>query len=177
MRAAFTLLTAVTLANCAPRATGEAVNQEKLFTVWFRTDASHFAAVLPAPVDSVWRILPIAFQSLHFPGAPSVYPRDRVYLTPYLKIDHRLYESEPNSLYLNCGFTAVGEQAADKYRITFAMAARLAPQSSGQGTQIDIVIDGNAQNMVERQVPVRCGGTGKLEAAVFQILQDSLRAH
>ena len=56
------------------------------------------------------------------------------------------------------------------------MIARLLPHSAG-GTEVDIVVDGTAQNMVERQAPVRCTGTGKLETAVFQILQDSLRVH
>ena len=176
MRTAVSLLAVCALANCAPRATGEGIDRERMFTVWSRKDVSHFSGVLPTAVDSVWRIVPIAFQSLHFPGAPSVYPDDRVYLTPYLKIERRLYEGEPNSLYLNCGFTSVGEPAADVYRVTFAMIARLLPQSAG-GTKVDIVVDGTAQNMVERQAPVRCTGTGKLEAAVFQMLQDSLRVH
>ena len=176
MRTAVSLLAVCALANCAPRATGEGIDRERMFTVWSRKDVSHFSGVLPTAVDSVWRIVPIAFQSLHFPGAPSVYPDDRVYLTPYLKVERRLYEGEPNSLYLNCGFTSVGEPAADVYRVTFAMIARLLPHSAG-GTEVDIVVDGTAQNMVERQAPVRCTGTGKLEAAVFQMPQDSLRVH
>ncbi len=105
MRTAVTLLAVCALANCAPRATGEGIDRERMFTVWSRKDVSHFSGVLPTAVDSVWRIVPIAFQSLHFPGAPSVYP------------------------------------------------------------------------VVERQEPVRCTGTGKLEAIVFHILQDSARVH
>jgi len=174
MRTAVSLLAVCALANCAPRATGEGIDRERMFTVWSRKDVSHFSGVLPTAVDSVWRLVPIAFQSLHFPGAPSVYPDERVYLTPYLKIERRLYEGERNSLYVYCGFTAVGEQAADVYRVTFAMIARLLPHTGG-GTDVDIVIDGSAENMVEHQAPVRCTGTGKLEALVFQILQDSLR--
>lgn len=176
MKAAMSLLGVIALAHCAPRATGESIDRERMFTVWVRKDVSHFNRVLPSAVDSVWQIVPVAFQSLHFPGAPSVYPDDRVYLTPYLKIERRLYEGEPNSMYLNCGFTAVGEPAADVYRVTFAIIARLLPHSGG-GTNVDIVIDGSAQSMVERQAPVRCTGTGKLEALVFQILQDSVRVH
>jgi hypothetical protein len=176
MKSAVSLLALIALAHCAPRATGEAIDREHLFTVWSRKDVSHFTAVLPSAVDSVWRIVPVAFQSLHFPGAPSVYPEERVYLTPYLKVERHLYEGEANSEYLNCGFTQVGERVADVYRVTFAMIARLVAHSTG-GTDIDIIIDGSAQNMVERQAPVRCTGTGKLEALVFQTLQDSLRTH
>ena len=176
MRTTVSVVAIWALANCAPRATGESLDRARMFTVWSRKDVSHFSGVLPTAVDSVWRIVPVAFQSLHFPGAPSVYPGDRVYLTPYLKIERRLYEGEANSQYLNCGFTAVGEPAADVYRVTFALIARLLPRSGG-GTEVDIVVDGSAQNMIERQEPVRCTGTGKLEALVFQILQDSARVH
>ena len=176
MRTTVSVVAIWALANCAPRATGESLDRQRMFTVWSRKDVSHFSGVLPTAVDSVWRIVPVAFQSLHFPGAPSVYPGDRVYLTPYLKIERRLYEGEANSQYLNCGFTAVGEPAADVYRVTFALIARLLPRSGG-GTEVDIVVDGSAQNMIERQEPVRCTGTGKLEALVFQILQDSARVH
>ena len=176
MRTAVTLLAVCALANCAPGRRGRASTENGCSPVWSRKDVSHFSGVLPTAADSVWRIVPIAFQSLHFPSARSVYPGDRVYLTPYLKIERRLYEGEPNSQYPNCGFTAVGEPAADVYRVTFAMIARLLPHSGG-GTDVDIVIDGSAQNMVERQEPVRCTGTGKLEAIVFHILQDSARVH
>lgn len=176
MKAIGSVLAFVALANCAPRATGEGIDKERMFTVWFRRDVSHFTDVLPTSVDSTWRVLPAAFQSLHFPGAPSVYPDDRVYLTPYLKIERRLYEHEPNSLYFNCGFTTAGKPAADEYRVRFAMVARLIAHASG-GTEVDIVVDGSAENRVEHQAPVSCTGTGRLEGAIFQILQDSLRVH
>jgi hypothetical protein len=184
MRATVKLLTVIALANCAPQGPGApggpgsglGVSKEKMLSAWFRQDSSHFQGVVRAPMDSVWRLLPSAFQSLHFPGAASVYTDDRVYVTPPLKIERRLYPGESNSLYLDCGFTATGQPAADEYRVIFAMMARLLPHSSG-GTRVDIIVDGAANNMAERMPPVHCTGTGRLEAVVFSILEDSLRAH
>jgi len=176
MKALSKLLLLLAVAGCAPKlrnaASGEKV---KTFTVWFRAETNHVRGMVREPVDSVWQVLPAAFQFLHFPGAPSVYADDFVYLTPSLKVEHRLYEGESNSLYLNCGYTPAGVPAADAYEVIFAMLARLTP-APGQGTEIEIIVDGTARNMAERSDPVSCTGTGRLEATILQRVEELLRS-
>jgi hypothetical protein len=171
------VLIILALANCGPtkRFDQDLEGREKVFAVWFRTDVSHVRRVLPAPIESVWQVLPSSFQSLRFPAAPSVYPDEHVYVTPHLKVEHRLYEGESNSLYLDCGHTTGGVPAADAYQVIFAIMAKLTPHASG-GTEIDIIIDGTAQDMTQRSLPVRCNGTGRFEEAIIQRLQAGLRS-
>lgn len=169
------LVIVLTLANCGPKRTGQGPDKEKMFTVWFRTDASHFRRVLSAPVDSVWRVLPATFQFLRFPGAPSVYADEYVYLTPSLKIEGRLYQGEANSLYINCGHTPAGVPAADVYQVIFAMMAKLTPQPGG-GTEVDIIVDGTARNLAEGGAMLHCTGTGRLEAILYRRLETLLRS-
>jgi hypothetical protein len=99
-----------------------------------------------------------------------------VYLTPTLKVERRLYQGESNALYLNCGFTTGGVPAADVYRVTFAIALRLLPQGDG-AAEVDIVVDGTAQDMVEYRTSVRCDGTGRFEAMIFNRIEAMLRAN
>src|SRR5262245_13630708 len=147
----------------------------KRYTVVLRDDAAHFRRVLRAPVDSVWGFVPQVFKTLNFPGAPSVHANEYVYLTPTLKIEHRLYEGESNYLYLHCGFTSGGVPAADVFQVTFAIIARLLPQSDGT-TEIDIVVDGTAQDLAVQRTAVRCDGTGRFEAIIFQRMEALLRS-
>lgn len=176
MRAVTPLVLLAVVGCTAKRAAGREMEPGKMYTVLVRDDAAHFRQVLPAPVDSVWRFVPQVFETLHFPGAPSVYQDQYVYLTPTLKVERRLYEGESNSLYLNCGFTTGGIPAADVYQVTFAIITRLSPQTDGK-TEIDIVVDGTAQDLAVHRTAVRCDGTGRFEAIIFRRLEAMLRAH
>jgi hypothetical protein len=162
------VLIILALASCGPakRFDQDLDGREKVAAIWFRPDVSHVRRVFPAPIDSVWRVLPSTFQSLRFPAKPSVYPDEHAYVTPFLKIEHRLYEDEPNSLYLDCGHTAGAVPAADAYQVIFAILTRLTSQPGG-GTEIDIIVDGTAQDLTERSLPVRCHGTGRFEDAII----------
>jgi hypothetical protein len=53
--------------------------------------------------------------------------------------------------------------------------AKLTPHSSG-GTEIDIIIDGTAQDMTEHSLPVRCNGTGRFEEAIIERVLAGLRS-
>lgn len=177
MKGLTTLLIVVALTSCGPpkRLDQDLQGKEKEFAVWFRADVSHVRRVLPASVDAVWQVLPSAFEFLRFPGAPSRYPDEHVYATPQLKIERRLYEGEANSVYLRCGHTPDGVPAADEYQVIFAIMTRLSPHANG-GTEIDIVVDGTAQDMTERSNSLRCYGTGRLEEAILERVEAALRS-
>ena len=119
-------------------------------------------------------MLPASVESLRLPGRPAAYPEDKVYVTPRLKIEHRLYPDESNSLYLNCGITLGGSQpAADEYLVIFALMTRLTATPAGE-TEVDIIVDGTAQDMKERFQPVRCNGTGRFEEAIIARIEANL---
>ena len=150
--------------------------REKPTAIWYRLDVSHVRRVIPAPVEAVWRVVPASVESLQFPGTPMAYPEDKIYVTPRLKIEHRLYPDESNSLYLNCGITNGGSQpAADEYLVIFAVMTRLTPTPAGE-TEVDIIVDGTAQDMKERFLPKRCNGTGRFEEAIIARIEANLSA-
>jgi hypothetical protein len=169
----FTLLTY----SCGPpkRLDQDLQGREKPIAIWARSDVSHVRRVIPASIEAVWRVLPASVESLRFPGTPAVYPDDKIYVTPWLKIEHRLYPDESNSRYLNCGITMGGSQpAADEYLVIFAIMTRLTSTPTGE-TEVDIIVDGTAQDMKERFLPVRCNGTGRFEEAIIAQIHASLR--
>jgi hypothetical protein len=148
--------------------------REKPSAIWHRADVSHVRRVIPASIEVVWRVLPASIASLQFPGTPTVYADEHIYVTPRLKIEHRLYEGESNSLYLNCGKTLGARPAADEHQVIFALLTRLTPTPAGE-TEIDIIVDGTAQDMKERSLPVRCNGTGRFEAAIIAQIVANLQ--
>jgi hypothetical protein len=147
------------------------------FTVWVRADAQPWRWTIALPVDKVWAVLPDAFKDLGYPGGPRTGGGDLIYLTPPLKVNDRLYQEDANSLYLNCGSTSAGAPVADKYQVVFAILSKVTPRPGGTGgSDVDIVIDGTARDWSgsERSVPVYCTGTGRLETAIFELLEKRL---
>lgn len=165
----------LTLAGCGPpkRVDQDFRGKEKLTEIWYRTDVSHVRRVIPAPIGSVWRVLPASIAYLQFPGAATVDSTSHIYATPQLKVEERLYPEEPNSLYLECGRTVGGQPAADEYQVIFQILTRLTSTSPGE-TEIDIVVDGTAQDMKERSFSVRCHGTGRFEDGIIERIEASL---
>ena len=147
--------------------------REKPIEVWYRADVSHVRRVIPAPLSSVWRVLPASIEFLQFPGAPSIDSANHIYATPLLKIEERLYPEESNSLYLECGRTVGGQPTADEYRVVLWILTRLTSTPAGD-TEIDIIVDGTAQDMTEHRNAVRCHGTGRFEDAIIERIEASL---
>lgn len=176
MRTVSAVLCIVMVSGCGPtkRFDQDLQGREKPAPIWLRTDVSHVRHVIPAYVEAVWRVLPASFEALRFPGIPTLYPEDHVYVSPQLKIERRLYENESNSRYLDCGHAVGGLPAADEYQVIFNITARLTPAPDGE-TEIDIIVDGTAQDMKERFLPVRCAGTGRLEDAIIDQVLANLR--
>jgi hypothetical protein len=177
MKAVLHLTLVLVLASCGPtkRFDQDLQGREKPTALWYRMDVSHVRRTIPASLDAVWSALPASFESLQFPGRPTVYAADHIYVTPQLKVERRLYEGESNSLYLDCGRTLAGQPIADEYQVIFSVMARLTPKPDNQ-TEIDIIVDGTAQDLKERSLPVRCNGTGRFEDAVVDKLLAAVRS-
>lgn len=163
-------------AGCAARGptTGGSGEGDR-FAAWYRRDAVPVRRVLRAPIETAWAVLPQVFVELGYPSGPHVYAEERVYVTPTLKINGRLYAGDLNSLYLDCGHTPEGEPAADVYSIAFAIMTRLTRQDA-VSTIAEVIVDGTARDRVERSGGVPCTGTGKLEAAILQRLEAGIRS-
>jgi hypothetical protein len=176
MRALSAVLCTAVLCSCGPpkRLDQDLQGREKPAAIWYRSDVSHVRRVIPASVEAVWRVLPASVESLQFPGTPTMNPEDRIYVSPWLKIEHRLYPDELNSRYLSCGLTMGGSQpAADEYQVIFAIMTRLTATPAHE-TEVDIIVDGTAQDMKERSLPVRCNGTGELEETIIRQINSRL---
>jgi hypothetical protein len=163
------------LGACGPtkRLDQDLRGREKVAEIWYRADVSHIRRVIPAPIGSVWRVLPASIESLSFPGAPTIDSTNHIYATPQLKVEGRLYPDESNSLYVECGRTIGGQPAADEYRVVFWILTRLTSKPAGE-TEVDIIVDGTAQDMTEHSIAVRCHGTGRFEYAILQRIDASL---
>ena len=163
------------LGGCGPpkRLDQDLQGREKPSEIWYRTDVSHIRRVIPASIEIVWRVLPASVDALQFPGTPSVDSANHIYATPQLKIEGRLYPEESNSRYLECGRTIAGQPAADEYLVIFKVLSRLTSTPAGE-TEIDIIVDGTAQDMKERSLAVRCHGTGRFEEAIIERIEASL---
>lgn len=147
----------------------------EIFSVEYREDVVPVHRVLAFPVERLWAALPEAFRALGYPGAPSVHPDERVFLTPYLAVRDRLYAGEPNSLYFVCARANNVTAAVDAWMITFAILVRLTPEGDGQ-TAVDVILDGNATDRTERTMSVHCTGTGRLEGALLDLIERHARA-
>ena len=169
------ILCGLSIARCATRAGGVPGTSlaEGNFSSWFRHDLVPVRRVLPASLDSVWAALPEVFAHYGYPGGPSVLAEERVYLSPPLKVQRRLYTNARNSVYLDCGLTPAGVLAADVYVVSFSILAQLRPQDSG--TMAEIFIGGTARDPAQKSDPVYCTGTGRLETAFLQRLETQTR--
>jgi len=166
----------VPLAACATGSghAASAPQGARTTTVWFRRDLIPLSRVVAAPVERVWAALPQSFAELGFPSSPSAREAEWIYLTPSLRIHGELYKGELNSVYIDCGHSAVGGHAADSYDVTFAMLARLTPQEGGT-TLVQVVVDGTARDRtLILSNPVSCGGTGRLERDFLQRLEGHI---
>lgn len=160
--------------TCLPLVAAVAQKREpESYSVWVRRDAVPVRRLLAAPVEQVWEVLPQAFRALGYSGGRSAREGEMIVLTPSLTIKGRLYEGELNSDYIECGRTAAGQFAADVYEVRFAVLARLQPEGDSS-TSVEVVIDGTARDRTQSSNAVFCTGTGKIEAALLQILEERL---
>lgn len=143
----------------------------KAFSVSFRDDAPPVERVLLAPVDTVWAELPGTFTDLGYMGGPSTRAGERLFVTPSMTIQGRLYDGEFNSEYFDCGRTSTGTPAADDYEVNFAILAGVTPVEGGS-TRVKVLVGGRARSRTQSSNTVHCAGTGRLEAKVLQRLQQ-----
>lgn len=124
----------------------------------FRGEQEHVAA----GVERVRTAVVAAYEELGF-GVDAKASNASQVATPFLRIRGQLYDGEPNSRYLSCGATAAGRPAADVHDdLRFRLITFLAP-ASGESTDIETRVEGEARPRGGTQAPIACTGTGVLE--------------
>ena len=142
------------------------------FSIRYREDARGYHYTFAAPADQVLQALPDVYQYFGFPGALASDTDQLVFISPAATAQGRIYQEEPNSLYLDCG-TLLDGPRADTHLVQFAIMTRIVPLEAG-GSEIEIIIDGLARARDHNINPVPCRGTGKLEGQIATVLRSRL---
>lgn len=140
------------------------------FTILFRETGSLVSTVVNAPPEKVWRLLPESYRALGLPSAPAQGGNgELMWVTPHLETKGPLFTGERTSHYIDCGESAVGDQRADSYVVSFVMVTQLQAMPGGQ-TRVLTLVDGLARNRSSGSNSVPCRGTGRLERQLAEVL-------
>lgn len=132
------------------------------------TAPMHRTEVSAAPEELAEKV-PEIYRYLGLEAATAGTSDPLTFFTASMRITGQLYEGEPNSAYIDCGSAIQGERA-DLFDVEFALATRLRPRPDG-GTVVETRLEGLARDRYVNEAPVRCGGTGKLEGEIAELLR------
>jgi hypothetical protein len=138
------------------------------FSIVYDADAFELATELAIAPDRAWEVLPAVFRDLGLPAAASSNARERVMMTPHMRVRGELYPGELTSSYLDCGSASTGGARADSYEVTFVIIARLTALDESR-TKVETIVDGHAQDPLRRG-SVRCRSTGRFEEQLNELL-------
>lgn len=121
---------------------------------------------VPAPLDSVWHVLPRVYEILGVPQAGAV--SDQRLFGAY-DFRPRRIEGKRLSTYLDCGMGLTATPKADEYEVTMSLLTRLTPAGGG-GTVAETLVDASAKPRGVTGNPVYCQSNGVLETRVAELL-------
>lgn len=128
--------------------------------------------VVRAPSERVLTLVHEAYTALGI--ATQVDPRGRLVSSGATELRARI-EGKRTSTYLNCGTSAVGQQAADVHRVTLAARSYVSPTTDGTGSEVRTILEASARAVGGGSTtPVRCASTGELERRLIQLVQARL---
>ncbi len=154
----------------ATAANPSASDARERFTILFRETGSLVSTVVNAPPEKVWQLLPEAYRTLGLPSAPAEGGSgELMWVTPHLETKGPLFTGERTSHYIDCGESAVGDQRADAYVVSFVMVTQLQAMPGGQ-TRVLTLVDGMARNRSSGSNSGPCRGTGRLEQQLAELL-------
>ncbi|MDB4877844.1 MAG: hypothetical protein JWM41_4290 [Gemmatimonadetes bacterium] len=131
-------------------------------------NAAPNVATVAAPIDAVWRAMPLAFDSLGI-LTNTVDPAAHVIGNTGMKIRRQLGKV-PLSKYLDCGSTQ-GPPSADTYEIQFSVITQLTPAAGG-ATTVTTTIDGRGRPVTMAGEYSRCSSKGTLEQAIAAVARS-----
>jgi hypothetical protein len=148
------------------------------FIVSFDPTVPVYEERVAASPEEVSEILPQVFAQIGLPGGPSISDGARVFLTPYLQVQSKLY-GRPNSEFFTCQGYDIISNLADTGRMTFAIISRVEVASDG-GTVLRTQVDARVTRREVASNSVECVTTGLLEksisAMVVQRVQEAALA-
>lgn len=142
------------------------------YSIRYRADARGYRYTFASPSDRIVEALPEVYRYLGFPGGLASSTNELLFISPTATTDGRIYNEEPNSLYMDCG-TVLGGPRADSHILQFVIVTRIVPLESG-GSEIEVIIDGLARQRSTNTNAVPCEGTGRLEDQVAALLRSLL---
>lgn len=144
------------------------------YSVIFTDDVPAHETMLDAPIDRVNELVPVVYEFLGLPLDPASRARDRLHVTPNMRIQGQLYPGEKTSAYLDCGSASPGGPRADLPGVRFAIVTRLREGGDGE-TVVETLMSGTAPRDAVTGGTIRCRGTGKLEGQIAQLLRQHVR--
>lgn len=126
--------------------------------------------VIRAPKDSVWRVLPDAFERLDIDPeqiSPSSYDIGNTQFVT------RSIEGNRLSRFLRCGSSVGNSDNADTYRVTMSVITRVRVDDNGQ-TLLQTEITASAKPRTVSGNAVICSTTGRLERRIAEIASEIL---
>ena len=174
---ALSVLSLLAVSACAsssgssPQSAVETVRVEGAGNLRINASTSEAVATFVAPLDRVWRALPVAYEAVGVP-VTMVDPATHRLGNEGFKIRQTIAKA-PLSRYLDCG-NSQGFPNADSYEVQLTVMSRAAPGDAGS-TKVTTVVDASARPINYRQSFTRCTTKGALEAKIAEVVKEQLQ--
>lgn len=137
------------------------------------TDNGSVAATLGAPVDAVWRLMPVAFDSVGI-QLSIIDPRKHVIGNEGFRLRGKLGK-ERLSTYFECGSTQGGANA-DSYELHVSVLADLKPlRADSTRTSMTVTVSASAKPLQFGQDFSRCSTKAALERRLVDVVSAALK--
>jgi hypothetical protein len=131
-------------------------------------DNGSVSATIGAPMQAVWRILPVAFDSVSVPLS-LIDPKTHVMGNEGYKLRQKLGK-ERLSTYFECGTTQVGPNA-DSYEIYLKVLSNLEPvRGDSSRTRVTVTVSAAAKPLQFSQDYSRCTSKTALERRLLDVI-------
>lgn len=137
-----------------------------LSTTEIYNDPAMVARTVPAPVDSVWPVLPRVYEILGIADAGADPARN---VFGALEFRPRRIEGKRLSTYIDCGMGVTAVPKADDYAVTMSVLTDLTP-ADGNETVVTTRTQATAKPRGVSGDPVQCQSKGVLETRVAELV-------
>jgi hypothetical protein len=122
-------------------------------------------AVLPAPIDSAYTSIVLAYRSLGIDIKTSD-PAQHLVGNRHIVIMHTWLGSRPSSFF-SCGNDATGIPRADSYQLVISVVSSLSPKDATHSTMLTLAT-AQANDVASTASSVYCPSTGRLEMMLLK---------
>jgi hypothetical protein len=131
------------------------------------------SVIIGAPIQSVWRVLPTAFDSAGV-QLTLVDPKKHLMANEGFKVRQKLGK-ERLSTYFECGTTQVGPNA-DSYELFLTVHSYLEPvKSDSNRTRMTVAVTGSGKPLQFSQDYSRCTSKTMLERRMLDVVADAVK--